>query len=208
VTPAKIVVVGTSWGGLSALSRIASHLPADFCLPIAIVQHRGRGADGALARILQGRCARPVHEVEDKDPILPGHVYVAPPDYHLLVDDGYFALSTDAPVAYSRPSIDVLFESSMHVYGAAVIGVLLTGANQDGARGLLRIRSAGGYAVVQDPADAEVGIMPGSAIALGAADLVAPLDAIGPALIDLAHASSGLKETPPRAEKDAVRTSP
>jgi len=199
VVAPKIVVVGTSWGGFAALSRIVEDLPPDFHLPIVVVQHRGRDSDETMASILQSRCRRPVREAEDKDPIQPGTIYIAPPDYHLLVDDGFLALSTDEPVAFSRPSIDVLFESAADVYGAATVGVLLTGANQDGTRGLLRIKAVGGYAVVQDPETAEVRVMPENAINEVAVDVVAPLDHIGGVLREIACASSGMKA----AEKSA-----
>jgi two-component system chemotaxis response regulator CheB len=195
----KIVVVGTSWGGFAALSRIVEDLPPDFRLPIVVVQHRGRDSDETMASILQSRCRRPVREAEDKDPICAGTIYIAPPDYHLLVDDGFLALSTDEPVAFSRPSIDVLFESAADVYGAATVGVLLTGANQDGTRGLLRIKAVGGFVVVQDPETAEVRVMPENAINEVAVDVVAPLERIGAVLRDVAGASSGMKA----AEKSA-----
>lgn len=191
----KLVVVGTSWGGFAALSRIVEDLPEDFRLPIVIVQHRGRDSDETMASILQSRCKRPVREAEDKDPIQAGHIYIAPPDYHLLIDDGFLALSTDEPVAFSRPSIDVLFESAADVYGAGTVGVLLTGANQDGTRGLSRIKEAGGYAVVQDPETAEVRVMPEYAIKNLAVDVVAPLDRIGKILQDIASTSSGIDGT-------------
>jgi two-component system chemotaxis response regulator CheB len=201
----RIVVIGTSWGGFNALSRIVDALPPDFRLPIVVVQHRGRDSDETMASILQSRCKRPVREAEDKDPIQPGNVYIAPPDYHLLVDDGFLALSTDEPVAFSRPSIDVLFESAADVFGDGVVGVLLTGANQDGTRGLARIKAAGGYVVVQDPATAEVRVMPESAIAHVEVDVVAPLERIGAVLVEVARASAGAQETRSgRVEKRAM----
>jgi two-component system chemotaxis response regulator CheB len=195
----NLVVVGTSWGGLNALSQIVGDLPHDFRLPIVVVQHRGRESDETMANLLQARCRRPVREAEDKDPIQPGSVYIAPPDYHLLIDDGYLALSIDEPVAFSRPSIDVLFESAADSYGTGVIGVLLTGANQDGTRGLRRIKNAGGFVIVQDPASAEVATMPESAIADVSVDCVLPLEKIASFLVELAEESAALRV--PRAER-------
>ena len=159
----RIVVVGTSWGGLHALTVLMRGLPADFALPLAVVQHRSKDSDGLLAQILQDETELRVSEVEDKEPIEPGHVYVAPPDYHLLVDGAYFSLSVDPPVRFSRPSIDVTFISAASACGAATVGVVLTGANEDGALGLRRIAERGGHAVVQDPASAEIATMPAAA---------------------------------------------
>ena len=178
-----IVVVGASWGGLNALSRLVADVDAGFPLPIAVVQHRSKESDHLLGQLLQDRTALRVKEVEDKDPIAPGHVYVAPPDYHLLVDlleDGpHFALSVDPPVRYSRPSIDVAFVAAADAFGARVIGVVLTGANEDGAVGLRRIVDRGGYAIVQDPATAEIRTMPQAALTAVPNAEVLPLAGIG-----------------------------
>ena len=126
-------------------------------------------------------------EVEDKQPIAPAQLYVAPPDYHLLVEAGHFSLSTEEPVRFSRPSIDVTFESAAETFGARTVGVVLTGANEDGARGLKRIVEAGGYAIVQDPATAEMPIMPEAALRLVPEARRVPLDAIGPHLLALSE---------------------
>lgn len=176
----ELVVMGASLGGLKALKAILSTLPKDLPLPLVVVQHRGEDDPGRLASVLQGDCAVPVVEPEDKDPIAPGRVYLAPADYHLLIENKNFALSTDAPVHHSRPSIDVLFESAADACGKGVLGVLLTGANEDGAAGLAAIKRRGGRAVVQDPATAEGRAMPEAAIAAGAADHILPLEEIGP----------------------------
>ena len=157
-----IVAIGASAGGLQAVCRLVRQLPSDFTIPVAVVQHRARESS-ALAELLQDCTGLHVCEVEDKQPVEPRHVYVAPPDYHLLVDDGEFALSTEGPVGYSRPSIDVFFDSVADGYGATAIGVVLTGANGDGSRGLVKIVSRGGQALVQDPTEAEVAVMPSSA---------------------------------------------
>jgi two-component system, chemotaxis family, protein-glutamate methylesterase/glutaminase len=164
VAPYEIVVVGTSWGGLHALGTLVQALPADFGLPVVIVQHRHRESNHLLSTLLQERTSLSVCEVEDKTPVVPGQVYIAPADYHLLVERGYFSLSLDAPVRYSRPSIDVTFDSAADSYGGGVVGVVLTGANADGSRGLRRIADRGGLAVVQDPESSESPAMPAAAL--------------------------------------------
>ena len=160
----EIVVVGTSWGGLSALRELVGGLPSGFALPVVVVQHRHRQSDHLLSSLLQDGTSLPVTEVEDKAPILAGTVHIAPADYHLLIEPGYFSLSTDEPVRYSRPSIDVTFTSAADTYGARTVGVVLTGANADGARGLERISDRGGLAFVQEPATAESPAMPAAAL--------------------------------------------
>jgi two-component system chemotaxis response regulator CheB len=176
----ELICVGASWGGLRAIGRLLADIPEGVEQPIVIAQHRGPDAmEGALAELLARRTSRPVADVDDKAPIERGHVYVAPPDYHLLVERGSFALSVDERVHHARPSIDVLFESAADAYGDGVIGVILTGANQDGAAGLARIKARGGVAVIQDPAGAERRAMPDAAIAATVADAVLPLAAIG-----------------------------
>jgi two-component system, chemotaxis family, protein-glutamate methylesterase/glutaminase len=156
----SIVVVGASWGGLAALSRLIGDLPGDFEVPIAVVQHRSRNADNLLASLLQEVSPLRVVDVEDKEPLAGRTVYIAPANYHLLVEKGYFSLTTDPLVRFSRPSIDVTFISAADTYEGATIGVVLTGANDDGARGLRRIVDRGGRAVIQDPASAESPVMP------------------------------------------------
>jgi two-component system chemotaxis response regulator CheB len=181
----ELIVVGASWGGLDALGRLLKALPADLSAAVAVVQHRASEDTVGLAGLLETRSALPVRDVEDKDPIEPGRVYIAPPNYHLLVEEGQFALSTEDRVQYARPSIDVLFESAADAYRERVIGVILTGANEDGARGLARIKDRGGVAVVQDPRSAERRAMPDAAIASTMSDAVLPLDEIAPFLIGL-----------------------
>ena len=185
-----IVVIGASWGGLHAIGEIVRALPGDLAAPVAIVQHRSRESDHLLAELLQDQTALTVREVDDKEPILPGYAYVAPPDYHMLVDGPYFSLTVDAPVRYSRPSIDVTFASAADSYGDRVIGVVLTGANEDGAAGLLRITERGGYPIVQDPETAEVRTMPTAATrAVPGADVL-PLEGIAPRLVALCGRTS------------------
>jgi two-component system, chemotaxis family, protein-glutamate methylesterase/glutaminase len=176
----ELICVGASWGGLHAIGRLLADIPDDVAQPIVIAQHRAPNAiEGALAELLGRQTSRPVADVDDKAPIERGHVYVAPPDYHLLIERGSFALSVDERVQHARPSVDVLFESAADAYGDGVIGVILTGANQDGAAGLARIKNRGGVAVIQDPVGAERRTMPDAAIAATIADAVLPLEAIG-----------------------------
>jgi two-component system chemotaxis response regulator CheB len=160
----EIIVVGTSWGGLSAITQLIEDLPGDFGIPVVVVQHRHRESGHFLTAILQDRTPVTVCEVEDKTPIAAGRVYIAPADYHLLIEPGFFSLSTDEPVRYSRPSIDVTFVSAADTYGARAVGVVLTGANGDGSRGLKRIADRGGLAFVQSPASAESPTMPAAAL--------------------------------------------
>jgi len=155
-----LVVVGTSWGGLAALKTLVGALPASFRMAVTLVQHRHKDSDHVLRALLQERSPLIVCEVEDKMPLEEGHIYVAPPDYHTLVEPGHFALSTEAPVRFSRPSIDVTFNSAADAYGHRVVGVVLTGANTDGASGLRRISDLGGLAIIQDPKTAESPTMP------------------------------------------------
>ena len=161
----EIVVVGTSWGGIAALRALVEGFPPHYALPTAIIQHRHRDSDELLARFLQDHTRLQVFEVEDKQPIEPGRIYVAPANYHMLVEHGYFSLSTEAPVRYSRPSIDVALTSAADAYGHRAVGVILTGANADGAQGLARLAAVGGMAVVQDPGTAQMPVMPEAAIA-------------------------------------------
>jgi two-component system chemotaxis response regulator CheB len=182
----ELIVVGGSWGGMRALGTLLEALPADYELPLVVAQHRPvTGHDEMLEQALAGSSKLEVCAAADKEPLEPGRVYVAPADYHVLVEPGHLALSADPPVEFSRPSIDVLFESAAESYGPRTVGVLLTGANQDGAAGLARIAAAGGFTVAQDPETAERGEMPAAAIERGAARRVLPLDRIGPFLAEL-----------------------
>jgi two-component system chemotaxis response regulator CheB len=185
VTPIEVVAIGASWGGLRAIERVLEPLPADFPAAVLIAQHRRVGADGTLAVLLDGHCALQVCEAEDKQALGPGCVLVAPPDYHLLVEGAAVALSVDEPVNFSRPSIDVLLQSAADNYGDAAVGVVLTGANADGAVGLARIAARGGTAIVQDPATAERAEMPSAALAATPGARVLALEQIGPLLVDL-----------------------
>jgi len=181
--------MGGSSGALDVLLTILSALPPALPVPVAIVLHILPGKPSGLAQVLGRSCSLPVREAEDKQPLEPGTVYVAPPNYHLLVEkERYFSLSVDDPVLFSRPSIDVLFESFADVYGPALAGVLLSGANEDGASGLMRIRAAGGTTIVQSPDGAQARAMPESAIRLGAAKYVLHSDEIAALLLELVNA--------------------
>jgi two-component system, chemotaxis family, protein-glutamate methylesterase/glutaminase len=190
----KIIVVGTSMGGLHALQVLLPALPKSFRVPVAIAQHRHKDSDESLSIFLQQYCALPLTEPEDKDKIAPGQVYLAPPDYHLLVEFGHFALSTEAPVKQARPSIDVLFESAADAYGENVI---LTGASNDGSQGILKIKQRGGLAIVQEPTTAESPTMPKAAIAAlqhqridkapYSSYWILPLHDIAPFIVNLCH---------------------
>ncbi|MBA4156054.1 MAG: chemotaxis protein CheB [Gemmatimonadetes bacterium] len=192
-----LIMVGVSAGGLQALSTLLEGLPADFKVPLVLVQHRSKDSTTALCEILQDRSKLPVQEVTDKAPISPGQVYLAPADYHLLVERGQFSLSVDEPELYSRPSIDVAFESAASAYGAGVVGVVLTGANEDGAEGLRAIASRGGHPVVQDPRSAEVPRMPSAALARVPDAVVLSLGDISPYLASLQNVSA----TPTRRQR-------
>jgi two-component system chemotaxis response regulator CheB len=162
----EAIVIGGSAGALRALSTILPALPADFPLPIMAVVHLPPDKQSVLAEVLQAKCAMRVREAQDKEPIEPGTIYFAPPDYHLLVeDDRHFALSYDAPQLFSRPSIDVLFESAVDVYADRLIGIVLSGANNDGALGLEAVDREGGLPLVQSPKDAHSTAMPLAALA-------------------------------------------
>jgi two-component system, chemotaxis family, protein-glutamate methylesterase/glutaminase len=193
----RLVVLGASWGGLQALSTIVHHLSPELPAAVAIVQHRSKDSGSLLAELLQDVTPMRVVEPEDKEPIVAGHAYVAPPDYHLLVDDGMFSLSVDAAFRYSRPSIDVTMASAAEAYGERVVAVVLTGANDDGARGARQVIERGGAVLVQDPETAEVRTMPEAAMrALATAPrarwAVVPLDAIGARLVELVAGAVGM----------------
>ena len=164
---AGIVVVGASLGGLVAIQEILRALPDRTSIPIVIAQHRHRDSGPGLADVLQQSTHVPIADAEDSEPIRHGQIYLAPPNYHLLVEKSCFRLSTEGPVHYSRPSVDVLFESAADSFGPRVLGIVLTGANGDGAAGTTRIRQKKGKVFAQDPTTAEAPAMPNAAIAAG-----------------------------------------
>ena len=181
-----LIAIGTSLGGLNALLAVIRQLPRDLPVPIVVVQHRGPSRDTWLVDLLQQSTALTVVEAEDKSILKAGTMFVAPADYHLLVEDREsLALSTDAPVVSARPSIDALFESAADAYGDELVGVLLTGGSADGAAGLARIKQRGGRAIVQDPSTAECATMPSAGIAATAVDYVLPLERISDHLLSM-----------------------
>jgi two-component system chemotaxis response regulator CheB len=192
MTRVELVAVGASWGGLHAVETVLGCLPPDFGAAVVIAQHRQNdGRDGVLERLLDARCALDVREAEDKRALTAGTVVVAPADYHLQVERGTVSLSVDAPLHFSRPSIDVLLGSAADAYGDRVAGVVLTGANADGAVGLAKIAARGGVAIVQDPATAERREMPDAALWSTPEARVLDLAQIGAALVELATSSAG-----------------
>ena len=180
-----LVVVGASWGGLQAVRWLLEGLPDDFPTPLVVAQHRSTDSSDVMVRMLQGHSSLAISEASDKDAIEHGHVYIAPPDYHLLVEPGSLALSTDEFVHHSRPSIDVVFESAADAYADRLVGVILTGANTDGSAGLKRIRDEGGVTVVQDPATAARPEMPSAAMAAVKDAKVLPLRKIASFLAEI-----------------------
>jgi two-component system chemotaxis response regulator CheB len=181
-----LIVIGTSWGGLEALGVIVRGLPGSFPIPLVAVQHRSRDARPMLAELLQQSTELKVIEAEDKDFLSPGHLLLAPPDYHLLIEDSFISLDTGQQVKYSRPSIDVTLISAAETYGSRVAGLVLTGANDDGAAGLRRIADRGGLAMVEDPTTATSAVMPAAALRAVPQARVLTLADIPAALVRLA----------------------
>ena len=191
-----VVVIGSSLGGLHAVSTLLAALPQGFHLPIVIAQHRATvpPSDGELQTIWQRQTSLVVCDAEDKVPIVPGRVYVAPADYHLMIESRHrLALSTEGPVLWARPSIDVLFETAAEAYGESVIGVILTGASADGSQGLRAIRARGGCALVQEPTSAECDVMPRAALAATSVNQVLGLCDLGRLLGTLAGQLTGAR---------------
>lgn len=184
--PVEAIVIGTSAGGIDALMAILPRLPASFHLPIAVVVHLARERESRLAEVFRNHMAIPVHEAADKEDIRGGILYFAPTDYHLAIEsDRSFSLSGEPPLHFSRPAIDILMESAAAVYGPALVGILLTGANEDGARGMQEIQQQGGLTIVQDPQEAQIATMPQAAIDIMQPDLILPLGEIHNLLLTL-----------------------
>jgi two-component system chemotaxis response regulator CheB len=161
----EAIAIGASAGAVQALSCILPALPTDYPLAVLVVVHVPPDRSNMLVPLFQAKCRVSVREAEDKEPIQPGVIYFAPSDYHLLVEaDRTLSLSADPPALYSRPCIDFLFESAADTYGPALVGVVLTGANQDGAAGLKAIDEAGGFTLVEDPTSAYARTMPQAAL--------------------------------------------
>ncbi|MDD2468128.1 MAG: chemotaxis protein CheB [Desulfobulbus sp.] len=182
----KAVVIGGSAGGLKAFAAILAALPADYALPVLLVQHLHPSDDGAFARNLASTTHLSVIEAGDKQPIERGHVYVAPANYHMLMErNGTIALSLEERVHWSRPSIDVLFESAALVLKEKLIAVILSGASVDGAAGIQTIKAVGGLTLAQDPSTAEYPLMPQAAIDTGAVDEVLTIAQMSKRLVEL-----------------------
>jgi two-component system, chemotaxis family, protein-glutamate methylesterase/glutaminase len=188
----KVVVVGCSFGGLYALMDLLGALTTDFPAPIVVVQHRSSddGDEHRLADVLARYSVLAVKDADHGEEMRAPGVYLAPADYHLLVDGGRFELTVDDLVQHSRPSVDVLFESAARAYGPEVVGVLLTGYGRDGTAGMRAIHDAGGVTIAEDPESALQGAMPRHAIQAGAASEVLSLDAIAPRLLELARVAA------------------
>jgi two-component system chemotaxis response regulator CheB len=175
----EAIVLGASAGGVQALSELLPALPGGAQVSVFVVLHLPRDRPSLLADVFSHRCALAVREAQDKEPVAPGTVYFAPANYHLLIDEGpQLALSVDEPVHHSRPSIDVLFESAAEIYRERLLGVILTGANEDGAAGLAAVHDAGGITVIQEPQSAQASLMVLSALRRRSPDLVLPLGGI------------------------------
>lgn len=185
----RVIVVGVSTGGIKALKRLLSRLPTDFPLPILIVQHIRPDSGSGLAKLLDELCPIRVKEAEEEEQLVPGCAYLAPANYHLLVErDETISLSAEPLVNFARPAVDVLFESAAEAFGNAVIGVILTGAGYDGARGMVKIKEKDGVAIVQAPEDAEAPSMPKHALSLVAADHVVTIEQLPGTLLNLCGA--------------------
>lgn len=179
-----LIVMGCSSGGLSALSGCLGTLPPDYAIPIVVVQHRRKYERGLFEEVLQSKAAIRIKQADEKEKIAAPCVYIAPPDYHLLVEqDMTFSLNSDALVNYGRPSIDVLFESAADACGHKLVGILLTGANNDGSNGIRAIRQKGGITIAQEPSSAECSYMPQSAIDTGSVQHVMTVSQIASFLL-------------------------
>lgn len=199
----RVVVIGVSAGGVVALRTLLGDLPADFPLPVLVVQHISAEAGSALPRLLDQLCTISVREADERASIAAATVYLAPPNYHLLLEsDGSLSLSADPHVSFARPSVDVLFRSAAEAFGAGVAGVILTGANFDGAAGLKEIKTHGGLAIVQDPADAEYAQMPLAALAATPVDHILPLAQIAALLCKLTAGNAAQPEKETMGECD------
>jgi len=184
--PYEAIVIGVSSGGLNAMKILFSLLPADFSMPIIVVQHVGARSENVWIQLLNNHCKVEIKEADEKEKIEKGKIYVAPPNYHLLIEKNKtFSLTVDERVNYARPSIDVLFETASEAYQTHLIGVVLTGANNDGSNGIKCIKERGGLTIVQQPDTAESSYMPASAIATSKPDYILPLEEIIKLLIEI-----------------------
>jgi len=182
----EAIVIGVSSGGLNAMKIMFSILPHEFSIPIVIVQHIGARSENIWVQLLNDKCKLEIKEADEKEKIEKGKIYIAPPNYHLLIEqDRTFTLTVDERVNYARPSIDVLFETAAEAYQNRLVGIVLTGSNNDGSKGLKRIKEYGGLTIVQQPDTAESSFMPASAIATVQPDYILPLEAIINLLIEI-----------------------
>lgn len=181
----QAIVIGTSAGGLFALSVLLEKLPSGFGIPIIVVQHRSKDERDLLEEVMQNKCKIQIKQADEKENIASGFVYIAPPDYHLLIEsDKTFSLSSDEQVHFSRPSIDVLFETAAMVFKDTLVGIILTGANNDGAAGIISVKKFGGLTIAQDPVDAQFPAMPEAAIKTNAVQHIWTLSKIQKFLIE------------------------
>jgi two-component system chemotaxis response regulator CheB len=186
--PYRCIALGVSAGAMEALSVILPKLPSTFPMPVVVIQHISPYSDNYMTRYLDNISALHVKEVDEKEKLMPGFVYTAPPNYHVLVEeDETFSLSVEERINFARPSIDVFFEAAADVYGPQLVGVILTGANNDGGKGLKTIKDKGGLAIVQDPKTAEADSMPRSALEAVNVDHILSLEEIGPFLVKLGN---------------------
>ena len=182
----QAIVIGASAGGLYALITLFEQLPADYSIPVMVVQHRSKDQKDLLEQVLQHKCKITIKQADEKEDIKSGFVYIAPPGYHLLVEqDQTFSLSSDEHVSFSKPSVDVLFESASEVYGKKLVGIVLTGANNDGAAGIATIKKYGGLTIAQFPSEAQYPFMPQAAIDRGGVNCIWTLKEIQKLLHEL-----------------------
>ncbi len=192
----KCIVIGVSSGGMNALSKIIPSLPREYPIPVIVVQHISPNSDNYMTRYLDSISNVSVKEVDEKESLQQGFVYTAPPNYHVLIeDDETLSLSVEDRINFARPSVDVLFESAADVFGHRLIGIILTGANNDGSLGLKKIKDKGGLVLIQDPDTSEVNGMPSAALSVVKADHVLQLDEIGPFLVKIAEKKASNKKT-------------
>lgn len=182
----QAIVIGTSAGGLQVLTSLFETLPPDYPIPVIVTQHRANEQTHLFEEVLQYKCKIQIKQADEKEDILPGRIYTAPAGYHLLIErNRIFSLASDVPVKFSMPSIDVLFESAAVTYKNKLIGIILTGANDDGAAGIQRIKELQGMTIAQDPAEAQFPAMPRAAVSTGKVDAVWKIDQIRKFLLEL-----------------------
>jgi len=190
-----LVAIGASLGGFIAVRTLLEGIRSDLGCGIVVAQHRANDPHSRLVELLARTCPMPIVEPEDKTVIEPNHVYLAPSDYHLLVEPGLLSLSVDPPLMYARPSIDILFESVADAYGPRAMAVVLTGSNEDGAAGAQAIKRAGGKVLVQDPLTAQSPVAPRAVLARTPVDAVLPLTEIARALAGYCCSGSTIRAT-------------